>query len=72
METSKHYILEITAREDGSNIEITSSNDGFTAFELIGFLDYKKNDLVCQLKDMIDTKRTARGYSGKVYDINEK
>lgn len=45
----KHYELVATATDDG-NMNIVSHNDGFNAFELLGILDLKADDLRRQLR----------------------
>lgn len=48
----KKYKLEITLQEDG-NLNINSENDGFTAFELLGFFTLKQDDILKQIKGEI-------------------
>lgn len=45
----KKYRLAITLGENGK-LDVSSSNDGFNAFELLGFLDFKANDIREQIK----------------------
>jgi len=44
----KRYVLEVTADENGA-LSIKGENRGFSAFEIVGFLMYKVEDLAKQI-----------------------
>lgn len=50
-ELTKKYILTVTQDENG--LDFSATNDGFHAFELIGFLEVKKQDIYLQIKGEI-------------------
>ena len=43
----KHFILEVF--ENDGKLSLKSQNDGFSAMEMYGFLEYKKTDIIRQL-----------------------
>lgn len=43
----KYFILEVF--ENDGKLSLKSQNDGFTAMEMYGFLEYKKTDIIKQL-----------------------
>ena len=44
----KKYTLEIES--DGNGIRMKGVNDGFTALELLGLVEAKKNDIIAQIR----------------------
>lgn len=48
----KKYKLELTLKEDG-NLNVSSTNDGFNSFELLGFFTLKQDDILKQLRGEI-------------------
>lgn len=47
----------MTATETNGNLEIEFDNDGFNAFEIIGMLEHKQNDIIEQLNKPCEFKR---------------
>ena len=45
----KSYILRVTVDEEGTHIE--SEAEGLTGFEILGFLNWKADDIIKQLND---------------------
>lgn len=54
----KKYTLEIT--HDESGLKIHSECDGFFGYELLGFLEWEKDDIIRQLKGEIRPDVIAR------------
>lgn len=50
----KKYTIEII--EDGKSIRMSRKNDGFSAIELIGFMEMTKQDLINQFKGLAEDK----------------
>ena len=50
----KKYTLEIT--DDGKTTNMSRKNDGFSAMELIGFLEMTKQDIINQFKGLAEKK----------------
>ena len=48
----KKYRLAVTLDENG-DLDISSSNDGFNTFELLGFLQFKIEDVINQLNGKV-------------------
>jgi len=46
----KSYTLEVTADDNGHNLIIKGTTNGFSAFELLGFLDWQREDIIAQTK----------------------
>lgn len=66
----KKYKLELVVLDDGT-FSVNATNTGLTAFEIIGFLELKKQDLINQTMDISGPafKRTAT-YNGKTVNIS--
>jgi len=43
----KSYILRVTVDKEGTQIE--SESDGFSGFEVLAFIEWKKQDIISQL-----------------------
>lgn len=54
----KKYTIEVTSENGTCNV--SSTNDGFTAFELIGILESKKLDIIAQMTGEIKPTITKR------------
>ena len=71
----KKFTMEVTMDLDGS-IEVSGENNGFNAFELIAFLELKKQDIIDQVnnKDKFEYKRSYIDESGEKIEVtkNEK
>lgn len=67
----RKFKLMMTQDDDG-RITMEGCNEGFTASEIIGFLEIKKQDFIDQVTDTrsVRFKRTAV-VDGKAYDISE-
>ncbi len=79
----KKYTIEIT--DDGKTINMSRKNDGFSAMELIGFMEMTKQDLINQFKglaedevDIITKQAVKKGFecpickkTDMVWDGNE-
>ena len=50
----KKYTIEIT--DDGKTTRMSRKNDGFSAIELIGFMEMTKQDLINQFKGLAEDK----------------
>lgn len=48
----KKYTIEIT--DDGKTTRMSIKNDGFSAVELIGFMEVIKGDLIAQFKGLAE------------------
>lgn len=55
----KKYVLEVTKKDDG-NLQVNSTNDGFNAFELLGFFTLKQDDILKQIKGEINPNIISR------------
>jgi arginine decarboxylase-like protein len=55
----KEYILTVTRNDDG-NIHMESTNDGFTGFEVLGFLSLKQEDIMSQLRGQVRPDKITR------------
>lgn len=55
----RKYALEITENED-KVLSFKSENDGFNAFELLGFLTIKKEDILKQVRGEIKPDTITR------------
>lgn len=66
----KRFNLSIEIDDDMCNI--TTENNGFTAVELIGFLEMKQQDILDQLREetKVRYKRTAH-VDGKAIEIED-
>lgn len=62
----------VMTQDDNGCITMEGCNEGFTASEIIGFLEIKKQDFINQMTDIrsVRFKRTAV-VDGKAYDISE-
>lgn len=47
----KKYTIEMT--DDGGFVTISAENDGFTALELIGLFEHRKEDIIRQMRGEI-------------------
>jgi hypothetical protein len=54
----KKYILEI--KLDNEGLSCSTENDGFNVIELIGILEWKKNDIFKQIIDEIKPDMVSR------------
>lgn len=52
--TMRKYTIEII--DDGKKISMSRKNDGFSAMELIGFMEMTKQDLINQFKGLAEQK----------------
>ena len=52
MKTKKKYVLIFTEKEDG-NSTMTTKSDGYGAMEIIGILDFKRADIMAQIREEI-------------------
>jgi len=51
---NKKYILQVIDNGDnGDKVTVMSLNDGFTAYEVLGLLDMKREDVIDQIKGNI-------------------
>lgn len=68
----RKFKLMVTQEDINGRITMEGCNEGFTASEIIGFLEIKKQDFIDQVTDMCSVrfKRTAV-VDGKAYDISE-
>lgn len=68
----RKFKLIVTQEDINGNITMEGRNEGFTASEIIGFLEIKKQDFINQVTDIrsVQFKRTAI-VDGKAYDISE-
>lgn len=53
------YNLTVTRTTDG-NLKMNSTNDGFGAFEILGFLEFKAADIMEQIKGNIKPDTITR------------
>ncbi len=53
------YNLTVTRTADG-NLNMNSTNDGFSAFEILGFLEFKSADIREQIKGNIKPDTITR------------
>jgi len=49
----KYYKLEITCDDDGNNLSIKGEASGFRGFEILGFLDWKREDIIAQIRGAV-------------------
>ena len=54
METKKIYTIIVETTEDGN--QMTRTNDGFNAFELLGLLELAQQDILNQMKGIEEAK----------------
>ena len=54
METNKIYTIIVETTEDGN--QMTRTNDGFNAFELLGLLELAQQDILNQMKGIEEAK----------------
>lgn len=47
--TNKKYTLKVVQNDKGLNM--TRTNDGFTGFEILGFLELTKNEIMMRMRD---------------------
>lgn len=70
----KKYTLIITTDTANDTLNIECENDGFNSFEILGFLDYKRQDVIDQMKGIerqnVHFKRTVRD-GDKIMEIEE-
>lgn len=64
--------FELVVTRNGDKWTFTTENDGFGAAEIIGILDMKKDDILKQINEFTDFKRTAIDKDGNKIDISEK
>ena len=69
MERTKIYKIEFI--QDDDKLTVNSCNDGFDVLQIIGLLEYKKDDLLRQIKDSVNFDRKCFTVDGEV-DITEK
>ena len=51
---NKKYTLQVIDNGDnGDKVTVMSLNDGFTAYEVLGLLDMKREDVIDQIKGNI-------------------
>ena len=50
----------LTASRDAEGFEFNSTSDGFTAFEILGLLEYKRDDIIRQMRDEIKPVKVVR------------
>lgn len=51
----KKYTMIVEATEN-SELNIRGENEGFNAFEILGFLDFKRQDVLDQINDVMREK----------------
>lgn len=68
----RKFKLTVTQEDINGNITMEGYNEGFTASEIIGFLEIKKQDFIDQVTGIhsVQFKRTAV-VDGKAYNISE-
>jgi len=54
----KQYTLEVISIDD--DITVKTTNNGFNAIELVGLLRWKLDDVVDQMKGIIDPSKITR------------
>lgn len=61
--------LTMTVTQKGDHISIECENNGFNAFEMLGFLKHKENDILEQLNQPCDFKRYVVDKNGVKHEI---
>lgn len=69
METKKY---EIVFEEKDGILEFSTINSGFCGIELIGLLEAKKQDILAQLMNDSEFKRTAKNPDGTTVEIERE
>ena len=57
----------MTITQEGESLNIECENRGFSAFEILGFLKHKENDILEQLNQPCNFKRTVVDENGVRY-----
>lgn len=58
--TKRTYTITMTTDNATGRTEIESVNDGFPALELLGLLDWKRDDIIKQLRGAIIPDKVKR------------
>lgn len=66
----KEFILKVQINDEGC-ITMESKNDGFDAFELAGLLSCKLSDVIQQINNQANYRRTAVDDDGALINISE-
>lgn len=70
----KKFTLIVETNDDGT-LNIIGENEGFNAFEVLGFLDLKRQDVLDQINDYLGQgakfKRTVKR-DGEIMEIEGK
>lgn len=56
----------------GSELKADSVNDGFTAIEILGLLEYKKADIIAQIQEPDNFNRKCVNKEGQLLYINKE
>lgn len=70
--TEKVKRFKVEFVECDGNLKITGENDGFSALEVVGLLEMKKEDIIDQVNHQTDYERTAHTADGRLLDISKK
>ena len=54
----KKFTLTVTEDDNGNTM--SSTNEGFTALEILGILEYKQDDVLSQMKGIIKPNKITR------------
>ncbi len=55
----KKFTLEVTESDDEKS-QMNSRNDGFSAMEILGILEFKRDDILSQMKGLIKPDKITR------------
>ena len=67
----KRFELVFEVDEVNDRVNISGTNTGFTALELVGILECKKQDIVDQITGRTDFKRTQKTPDGSTIEIEK-
>ena len=56
----RKYTVVVTEDEEGNTISMKRENQGFTAIELLGILDFIRNDIYKQMTDKAFAEKKYR------------
>ena len=64
--------FELIATVENGYLNIETKNEGFNSLDIIGILDMKRADIVRQVNEKTNFKRTLINDDGSKEDISEK
>lgn len=54
------FVLKIKVDESKKEFTMESENDGFSSFELLGLIEYKRDDIARQIRGEIEPDTVSR------------